>query len=177
MMTSDTPVFTYDSRDRVEGFIVADDIWSPPPAFAATTGEPLNLLVAAGGGTFQDGKSSVSPQDILTSTDALIFLSAIDIADRVTIAGTSIWRSCWYLPLGCNAPIGLTWKLDGLSFEDITEAATALCSKSVEQFMSLLERRRDDFVNWLAVVTATPASVSVQSFPGQVLLHSYPALL
>jgi hypothetical protein len=131
MMTSDTPVFTYGSNDRVEGFTIADDIWSPPPAFAATSGEPLSLLVAAGGGTFRDGKSSASPHEILTSTDALIFLSAIDIADSATIAGTTIWRS-WYLPLGCNAPIGLTWKLDGLSFEDITDAATALCSKSAE---------------------------------------------
>jgi hypothetical protein len=80
--------------------------------------------MAAGGGSFRDGQKTSSLPDILFLTDSLVFLSAFDIADSVTIAGTTILRS-WYLPLGCNAPIGLTWKLEGLSYNDITASVLA----------------------------------------------------
>jgi hypothetical protein len=96
-------------------------------------------------------------------------------AELVVGFSRSIWRS-WYFPLGCNAPIGLTWKLDGLSFKDITEAVTAICSKSAEQFVSLLERSRDDFINWLAVVTAAPAFVAVSVIPWSTFSPVLPSI-
>jgi hypothetical protein len=109
MMMCDTSAFTHNTNGRVEGSLIAKDIWSPTPAFMATS-EPLSLPVAAGGGFSQDGKNYSSIPDILISTNSLVFLSAFDITDCVTIGGSSIWQS-WYLPLDCNAPIRLTWKL------------------------------------------------------------------
>jgi hypothetical protein len=100
----------------------------------------------------------------MTSTDSLVFTSAFDVAGFVTVAGTTIWRS-WYLPLGSNAPIGLTWKLEGLSFDDITGAVSAICSRSADSFVSLLEKQRDASVAWLAVATAAPAAIAVSIVP------------
>jgi hypothetical protein len=48
MMMCYTTAFTHDMNDRVEGSLIAEDIWSPTPAFMATS-EPLSLLMAAGG--------------------------------------------------------------------------------------------------------------------------------
>jgi hypothetical protein len=126
------------------------------------TWEPLSLLMAAGGGFFHDGKDTSSLPDNLFSTDSLVFLSTFNIADSVTIAGNTIWRS-WYLPLGCNAPIGLTWKLEGILYDDITASVSALFTRSADHFISLLDTRRDDFVDWLAAVTAAPDVIAAVS--------------
>lgn len=175
LMTCDTATFTHDTQSRIEGSIIAEDVWSPLPAFIATS-ELLSPLMAAGGGRFREKDTTVSLPDILLATDCLVFPAAFDLAAPVTTAGSTVWRA-WLLPLGCNAPIGLTWHLDGLTIDDITQSVQALCPRGAEPFVSLLEQRRDDFVAWLAVITAAPDQVAVSAVPWKDFAPYAPNLL
>jgi hypothetical protein len=115
LMTCETLSFSHNTTGGVDGAILAEDIWSTPPAFLVPT-DHMSLMVAAGGGRIREKTTSTTLPGIILSTDTLVFLSAFDLAGSIDIAGVTVWKS-WLLPLGCNAPIGLTcgkWKVSRL---------------------------------------------------------------
>jgi hypothetical protein len=115
MTTSDTPAFSHDANGHIESPLVADYMWSPLPPFVQTQ-ELLSPLIAASGGSFCDGSAPALLPGIIDTTHPLVFKSAFTLAGSTKVAGVQVWRS-WFLLLGCNAPVGLTWKLESSNLQ------------------------------------------------------------
>jgi hypothetical protein len=175
MMTCDTSHFQHDAQGSIQGSIVSDDIWSPLPPFMASS-DSLSPLMAATGGTFRDGTSEASLHNILQSTDPVIFKSAFHLAGSTTVAGAEIWNS-WLLPLGCNAPIGLTWDLEGLTVDELLASVQALSNKGVDAFVKVIETHRDELTMWLGVATAAPTKLALQVIPWKAFAPFSPCVL
>jgi hypothetical protein len=126
--------------------------------------DSFSPLMAATGGTFRDSTSEASLQNILLSTNPVIFKSAFQLAGSTTVAGAEVWRS-WFLPLGCNARIGLTWDLDGLTDDKLIASVQALSNKGVNAFVEVIENHRDKLTTWLGFAIAAPTELAVQVIP------------
>ena len=82
-------------------------LWSTRPPFIADVDYFLPLL-AAGAGFSRSPSAGWSGADILRETGPVVCPFASHLSAYLN--GLPL---CWFLPLGCSAPVGLTWSLTG----------------------------------------------------------------
>jgi hypothetical protein len=163
MTTAEQPI-TQASDGRIPGSLHVDDVWEPRPSFLEAQ-EAITPLIASAGGSYRDGQAEASMPGVLQATDPVVVKSSTDITGFTTVAGATVWRS-WFLPKGCNAPVGMTWDLDDLTFDEILESVKiAFNNKSSSVFIATLKRKRDELTEWLSIATSAPAELSIQAIP------------
>jgi hypothetical protein len=67
--------------------------------------------------------------------------------------------------------------VEGLTFDEITSSVTALCARSADPFVAVLEHQRDELVQWLTAITAAPDQVAVPAVPWSSFEPYLPCLL
>jgi hypothetical protein len=164
LMTTAVQPITQVSDGRIPGSLHVDDVWEPRPPFLEAQ-EAITPLLASAGGSYRDGQAPASMTGVLEATDPVVVKSSNDITGFKTVAGVTVWRS-WFLPKGCNAPVGMTWDLENLTFDEILESVkVAFNNKSSTVFIATLERHRDELTDWLSVATSASEEISVQVIP------------
>jgi hypothetical protein len=69
------------------------------------------------------------------------------------------------LASGLQRPVGLTWNLAGLHFDEMHATVQAHSTKGTKAFVSTLKQHRDAFTEWLAIATSAPKELALYAVP------------
>jgi hypothetical protein len=174
MMTAKQPI-TQASDGHIPGSLHVDDVWEPRPPFLEAKAA-ITPSIASAGGSYHDCQATALMTGVLQATNPVVVKSSNDITRSKTVAGATVWRS-WFLPKGCNTPMGMTWDLEHLTFDEILESIkVAFNNKSSAVFIATLERNRDELMDWLSVATSAPKDISVQAIPWASFASALPCV-
>jgi len=151
-------------------------IWSTLPPFIAASQAEVAPIIAAGAGFSREISVLPSVSALFKETDPVVLLSADEVAGSTTVAGSAFWRT-WFLPVGCCAPVGITWDLHDATIPDLVATVKGVNSKSGERFGATLTTITSDLTTWLAAAQDDPDAFAVEAVPWASFAPYFPDLL
>jgi len=163
-----TPILTDTAIDP-------EAIWSTLPSFIAASQAEVAPIIVAGAGFTRDASVAPSVSSLFLASDPLVLLSAEEVAGQTTVAGSDFWRT-WFLPLGCCAPVGLTWDLHSTSVPELIATVKGINSKSGERFGATLTPILPELTTWLAAAQDDPDAFAIEAVPWLAFAAYFPNL-
>jgi hypothetical protein len=153
------------------------DLTDPPFDQMPTTEHSCPLLVSAGG--FSRGITNLTIQAYMEGTAPLFIPSGEEVAGIVSY-DNSIFIRAIFLPTLAQMPIGMSWKLEGLTMELFEESITKIYSglqNPYATFGAIIVMLRPLLVHWLAAAQMHTSLFAIKAIPFAALTDQFPSLI
>jgi hypothetical protein len=139
-----------------------DELWDKHPEALSSLTAIHPMLVAGSGMT--RGVASKSASQFFAAADPYLLPTAAEVTSFVNVA-TTPKVAAWYFPIGSNPPIGLAWKLHGLTTDSLMSSVTAMVTRGAAPFVDIIRQHKNQMDQWFTAVQANPVDYQVHAIP------------
>ena len=165
--------------------IYLGEVWdttsSSPPDQLPVADTTCPIMVSSGGWSRSMDPSTIA--NYLELTTPLFIPSREKVAGVVTfVPSIPVWRAI-YLPVVCNIPMGMFWKLDGLKLTTLINSVKALSSTATDPYahfllvLDQLNQLGSGLDMWLQQAAGRPDIFACETFRDASLSAHFPSLV
>ena len=136
------------------------------------------ILAMSGGFSRQVNPPTLA--NYLQSTAPLFFPSGEKVAGTVSVLACAPLLRAFYLPTVSSLPVGMFWKMDGLTVDTILKSIKAMSISSTSPYSSfiyVLEHLGKNLIDWLDCATRNAQMFACQAFVFDSIESQFPSLV
>jgi hypothetical protein len=152
------------------------DLAEPPFDQMPSSKYSCPLLVSAGG--FSRGIKNLTIQAYLEGTAPLFIPSGEEVAGIISY-DTSVFIRSIFLPTVSQMPIGMSWKLEGLTVDLLQESLSKMHHGALTPygpFAAVIKMLRPLLINWLVAAQEKTSIFAIKAIPFSAISDHFPDL-
>ena len=136
------------------------------------------FLAMSGGFSRQTHPFTVA--NYLSSTSPLSFPWGEDLADTVSVPSGDLFLRAFFLPTVSNLPVGMFWKIDGLTKDVMIKSVKALSPSTASPyapFIYILDSLSERLKDWISAATSHALLFETKAFAYETIEAQFPSLV